>query len=246
MWPLTLEISFFWGRSNRDTGLWIFRFLKSWARNRRLRPCCAVFSKVVRMCRISWHWIMFFLRLALRIPTCTFERSRWARSIGVPHVDLFNAKKMRFLKSSATNVGKLWLHPTWVGDPHSTHIWYPRPTCRRSLMLLHFFLVCPRWLVHTWQSRNPSLLLPLFHHRRCPTGPPAQLHSELRGGAFPRIAAAPHKAFHDYRRVVASVWRATDTAGPFASKQTNKCDLLRLLQEYWNRFLKHVSTPQIH
>jgi len=32
------------------------------------------------------------------------------------------------------NVGKMWVYPTWVGDPHFTHIWYPRPTCRRSLM----------------------------------------------------------------------------------------------------------------
>jgi len=101
-------------------------------------------------------------------------------------------------------------------------------------------------LVHIWQSRNPSLLLPLFHRRRCPTGPPAQLHSVLRGGTFPRKAAAAHKAFHDYRRVVASVRRATDTAGPFASKHTNKYDLMRILQENCNRFLEHVSTPQVH
>jgi len=74
---------------------------------------------------------------------------------------------------------------------------------------------------------NPSLLLPLFHRRWCPAGPPAQLHSVLRGGTSPRIAALAHKAFHDYRRVVASVRFATDTAGPFASKQTNECDLLR-------------------
>ena len=101
-------------------------------------------------------------------------------------------------------------------------------------------------LVHIWQSRNPSILLPLFHRRRCPTGPPAQLHSVLRGSTFPRIAAAAHKAFHDYRRVVASVRRATDTAGPFASKHTNKCDLLRILQENCNGFLEHVSIPQVH
>jgi len=90
---------------------------------------------------------------------------------------------------------------------------------------------------------NPSLILPLFHRRRCPTGPPAQLHSVLQGGAFPRIAAAAHKAFHDYRRVVASVRRATDTAGPLASKQTNKSDLLRSLQENGNEFL---NTCQFH
>ena len=76
--------------------------------------------------------------------------------------------------------------------------------------------LCPA--VHIWQSRNPSLLLPLFHRRRCPTGPPAQLHS------------------------VTSVRRATDTASPFASK----CDLLRFLQENCYRFLEHVSVLQVH
>jgi len=28
----------------------------------------------------------------------------------------------------------MWVYPTWVGDPHFTHIKYPRPTCRRPLM----------------------------------------------------------------------------------------------------------------
>jgi len=34
------------------------------------------------------------------------------------------------------NVGKMWVYPTWVGDPHFTHISYPRPTCRRSLLTI--------------------------------------------------------------------------------------------------------------
>jgi len=32
------------------------------------------------------------------------------------------------------NEGQMWIYPTWVGDPHFTHISYPRPTCRRSLL----------------------------------------------------------------------------------------------------------------
>ena len=86
----------------------------------------------------------------------------------------------------------------------------------------------------------------IFLVGRCPTAPPAQLHSVLRGGAFPRMAAAAHKAFRDYRRVVASVRRATDTAGPVASKQTNKCDLLRFLTDNCNGIREHVSISQVH